>query len=53
MHIDKMKEKPEEIVKLIKAMLKSIDFIRNHQNEILSYMEKNWALKDPEVREGI
>jgi NitT/TauT family transport system substrate-binding protein len=52
-HIDKMKEKPEEIVKLIKAMLKSIDFIRNHQNEILSYMEKNWALKDPEVREGI
>ena len=52
-HLDKMKEKPEEIVKLIKAMLKSIDFIRNYKNDILSLMERNWGLKDLEVREGI
>ncbi len=52
-HVDKIREKPEEIVKVIKALLKSMDFIRNRKAEILSLMEKDWGIKDPEVREGI
>ena len=52
-HVDKIREKPEEIVRVIKALLKSIDFIRNRKAEILSLMEKDWGIKDSEVREGI
>jgi ABC-type nitrate/sulfonate/bicarbonate transport system substrate-binding protein len=52
-HVDRMKEKPQEIVKIIKAILKSIDFIWERKNEILSFMEKNWGIKDPEIREEI
>lgn len=52
-HIDKMREKPQEIVKIIKATLRSIDFIWERKNKILSFMEKNWGIKDPEMREEI
>lgn len=52
-HVDKIREKPQEIVKIIKAILKSIDFIWERKNEILSFMEKSWGIKDPEIREGI
>ena len=52
-HVDKMKENPDEIVKMIKAILKSIQFIRNQRAEIVSYMDKSWGIKDAEVREGI
>jgi hypothetical protein len=52
-HVDKIREKPQEIVKIIKATLKSIDFIRERKNEMLSFMEKNWGIKDPEMREEI
>lgn len=52
-HVDKMKEGSAEIVKMIKALGKSIDYIRNHRSDILSLMEKSWGIKDPEVREGI
>ena len=52
-HVDKMREKPQEIVKIIKAILKSIDFIWERKNEILSFMEKSWGIKDPEMRDEI
>ena len=48
-----MKEKPDEIVKMIKAMLKSIDYIRTRKNEILSIMDTKWGIKDADIREGI
>jgi NitT/TauT family transport system substrate-binding protein len=52
-HTQKMKEKPDEIVKMIKAMLKSIDYIRTRKNEILSIMDTKWGIKDADIREGI
>ncbi len=52
-HLDKIREKPQEIVKIIKATLKSINFIRERKNEILSFMDKGWGIKDPEIREEI
>ncbi|MGH7828260.1 MAG: hypothetical protein ACREQ7_24155 [Candidatus Binatia bacterium] len=48
-----MKEKPDEIVKMIKAMLKGVDYIRNHKNEILAVMETKWGIKEADIREGI
>jgi ABC-type nitrate/sulfonate/bicarbonate transport system substrate-binding protein len=52
-HVDKIREKPQEIVKIIKATLKSINFIRERKNEILSFMDKSWGIEDPEIREEI
>ena len=52
-HMDKIKEAPAEIVKMITALLKSVEYIRNRKGEILSLMEKSWTIKEPEVREGI
>ena len=52
-HTQKMKEKPDEIVKMIKAMLKGVDYIRNHQSEMLSLMAGKWGIKEADVREGI
>ena len=52
-HTQKMKEKPEEIVKMIKAMLKGIDYIRNRKAEILAIMETKWGIKEADIREGI
>jgi NitT/TauT family transport system substrate-binding protein len=52
-HADRSKEAPAEIVKMIRALLKSVDYIRNRKGEILSLMEKSWTIKEPEVREGI
>ena len=51
-HVDKIKESPQEIVKVIKALLTSVDFIRANKSEILEFLEKNWGIKDPAVREG-
>jgi ABC-type nitrate/sulfonate/bicarbonate transport system substrate-binding protein len=51
-HVDKIKETPEEIVKVIKALLISVDFIRNNKAEILGFLEKSWGIKNPAVREG-
>jgi len=39
-------------VKVIKALLTSVDFIRANKSEILEFLEKNWGIKDPAVREG-
>ena len=52
-HTQKIKEKPDEIVKMIKAILKSVDYIRNRKGEILSIMETQWGIKEADVREGI
>jgi ABC-type nitrate/sulfonate/bicarbonate transport system substrate-binding protein len=51
-HIDKMRESPEEIVKVIKALLTSVDFIRANKGEILGFLDKSWGIKNPAVREG-
>jgi ABC-type nitrate/sulfonate/bicarbonate transport system substrate-binding protein len=51
-HVDKMKESPDEIVKVIKALLISIEFIRTNKAEILGFIEKNWGIKNPVVREA-
>ena len=52
-HTQRIKEKPDEIVKMIKAMLKGVDYIRSNQNEMLSIMASKWGIKEADVREGI
>ena len=52
-HTQRMKEKPDEIVKMIKAILKSVDYIRTRKAEILSLMESKWGIKEADIREGI
>jgi ABC-type nitrate/sulfonate/bicarbonate transport system substrate-binding protein len=48
-----MKEKPDEIVKMIKAVLKATDYIRNRKTEVLSFLEAKWSIKEADVRESI
>jgi len=52
-HTQKMKEKPDEIVKMIKAVLKATDYIRNRKTEIMSFVEAKWGIKEGDVRESI
>ncbi len=52
-HVDKMKEGGAETVRMIRALLKSIDYIQNRKTDILSLMEKSWGIKDSDVRQGI
>ena len=52
-HTQRMKEKPDEIVKMIKAVLKATDYIRNRKPEILSFVETKWGIKEADVRESI
>ena len=52
-HTQKIKEKPDEIVRMIKAILKSVDYIRNHKSEIVSIMETKWGIKEADIRDGI
>jgi NitT/TauT family transport system substrate-binding protein len=52
-HVDKLREGPAEIVKMVRALIKSVDYIFNRKPEILSLMEKSWGIKDPEVREAM
>ena len=49
----KIKDQPEEIVKMIKALLKATDYIRTRKPEILSFIEAKWGIKEADVREGI
>src|SRR5438552_6629643 len=37
-HTQKIKEKPDEIIRMIKAVLKSTDYISNRKSDILSFM---------------
>ena len=52
-HTQKMKEKPDEIVKMIKAVLKATDYVRNRKTEVLSFLEAKWGIKEADVRESI
>lgn len=52
-HMDQMKERGPEIVRMIRALIKSVDYIRNRKSDILSLFEKSWGIKDTAVREGI
>ncbi|MGE5819917.1 MAG: ABC transporter substrate-binding protein [Deltaproteobacteria bacterium] len=52
-HVDKMREAPGEVVRVIKAVLKSIDYIHDRKTDILALMEKDWGIKEADVREGI
>jgi NitT/TauT family transport system substrate-binding protein len=52
-HTQKMKEKPDEIIKMIRALLKATDYIRTRKPEIIAYVEAKWGIKDAEVRESI
>jgi NitT/TauT family transport system substrate-binding protein len=52
-HTQKMKEKPDEIVKMIKAILKATDFIRNRKADILSHLETKWGIKEADIRDSI
>jgi NitT/TauT family transport system substrate-binding protein len=52
-HTQQMKEKPDEIVKMIKALLKATDFIRNRKPEVLRHLEVKWGIKEADVRESI
>ena len=52
-HTQQMKEKPDEIVKMIKAVLKATDFIRTRKSEMLSFLETRWGIKEADVRDSI
>jgi NitT/TauT family transport system substrate-binding protein len=52
-HVDKMREAPGEIVKMIRALIKSVDYIHNRKPDILALMEKTWGVKDAEIREAM
>lgn len=52
-HTQKMKESPGEIVKMIKAILKATEFIRNRKGEVLAHLEAKWGIKEPDIRESI
>jgi len=52
-HTQKMKEKPDEIVKMIRAILKGIDYIRNRKSDVLAIMDTQWGVKETDIREGI
>jgi NitT/TauT family transport system substrate-binding protein len=52
-HTQKIKEKPDEIVKMIRAILKGIDYIRNRKADVLAMMDSQWGVKEADIREGI
>ena len=52
-HTQKMKEKPDEIVRMIKAVLKATEYIRTRKADILNLIETQWGIKEPDVRENI
>jgi NitT/TauT family transport system substrate-binding protein len=52
-HTQKMKETPDEIVKMIKAVLKATDYIRTRKADILNLIENQWGIKESDIRESI
>jgi NitT/TauT family transport system substrate-binding protein len=50
-HLQKMKEKPDEIVKMIRALIKSLEYIRTRKADILAIIDKQWGIKEADVRE--
>jgi len=52
-HRDRIKERPDEIVRIMRAELKSIDYIRTRKDDVLAIMEKSWGIKDRDIREQV
>ena len=52
-HTQKMKEKPDEIVKMIRALIKSLEYIRTRKADILAMIDKQWGVKEADVREDM
>ena len=52
-HTQKMKEKPDEIVKMIRALVKSLEYIRTRKADILSIIDKQWGVKEADIRENM
>ncbi|MGH7929561.1 MAG: hypothetical protein ACREQV_17375, partial [Candidatus Binatia bacterium] len=52
-HNQRIKEKPDEIVRMIKAVLRATDYIRTRKNDILSFLESKWGIKEADIRESI
>jgi NitT/TauT family transport system substrate-binding protein len=52
-HTQRIKERPDEIVKMIRAILKASDYIRNRKADILSFLEAKWGIKEADIRESI
>jgi NitT/TauT family transport system substrate-binding protein len=50
-HLQKMKEKPDEIVRMIRALIKSLEYIRTRKADILAIIDKQWGVKEADVRE--
>ena len=50
-HTQKMKEKPDEIVKMIRALIKSLEYIRTRKADILAIIDKQWGIKEADVSE--
>jgi ABC-type nitrate/sulfonate/bicarbonate transport system substrate-binding protein len=52
-HTHRLKDKPDEIVKMIKAVLRATDYIRTRKGEILEFIEAQWGIKEADIRESI
>ena len=52
-HTQRIKEKPDEIIKMIKAVLRATDYIRTRKSDILSFLESKWGIKEADIRESI
>ena len=52
-HTQKMKEKPDEIVKMIRALIKGLEYIRTRKSDILGLIEKQWGVKEADVRDDM
>jgi ABC-type nitrate/sulfonate/bicarbonate transport system substrate-binding protein len=52
-HTQRIKERPGEIVKMIKATLKAVDYIVTRKADILLLMDSQWGVKDADIRESI
>jgi NitT/TauT family transport system substrate-binding protein len=52
-HNQRIKEKPDEIVKMIKAVLRATNYIRTQKNDILSFLQSKWGIKEADIRESI
>ena len=52
-HNQKIKDNPDEIVKMIKAVLRATDYIRTRKSDILPFLETKWGIKEPDIRESI
>lgn len=52
-HTDTIRDRPGEIVAVIKAVLKAVDFIRTERSSVLAHMEQHWGIRDPDLREAL